>query len=102
MPGRVQEWLQGNKGMGLTLSGRPFTLRSHLKTGVAATPGWGETGLYDRQGGDAGRSAPRVTVKSDSKTRPHLEGGEERGAAHRFVEKSTRTHHIRQASLDGA
>lgn len=49
-PGRVQGWLQGNKGMGLTLSGRPFTLRSHLKTGVVATPGWGETGLYDRQG----------------------------------------------------
>ena len=47
-------------------------------------------------------AAPRVTVKSDSKTRPHLEGGEERGAAHRIMEKSTRTHHIRQASHDGA
>ena len=45
LPGRVQGWLQGNKGMGLTLSGRPFTLRSHLKTGVVATPGWGETRL---------------------------------------------------------
>lgn len=67
LPGRVQGWSQGNKGMGLTLSGRPFTLRSHLKTGVAATPGWGET---------------RVTAKSDSKTRPHMSARPPPGRPH--------------------
>lgn len=67
---------QGNRSH--SLSGRPFTLRSHLKT-RAATSGWGEMGST-RGRGRRSWSAPRVAAEN-SKTRPqatHLEGGEER------------------------